>query len=269
MSYKLWTTAGYSDYFEVPSDCHLIWVTGCGGGGGGQGSNASATGGNGGCASPCVIRLPLAVVPNGIIGIYVGVGGAGGTAANGAAANTATFSRVTTIAGQGIISPLTTPDRRIFTIGCGGESSVVSPMIPALTDSGYVANECIVYNISTPPGWAYTGGGYPLLGLAVSGKDAGKAGGVNPNTYNKAGVTAFNGNGFGHAQASDATYGSGGPGGGGPFGRGGTGGQYSGGSPANGGNGSGYGAGGGGSSGRAAGSGVGGDGSGGFLLFEW
>lgn len=268
MRYQEWTTPGESDLFEIPDDCWQIYVTACGAGGGGGGSSTS-TGANGGGASPCVVRFPLTVQAGGVLAVYVGVGGSGGVGG----ASTNSFGRHTGIVGRALIDFLCTheyPGLPFFIVGWGGESSLGTPCIPDYAWDTYSPTATLGTSGNAPQwvGKSMTST-WPWANVGPAAREgSAQAPPSNPRTYGVVGVNTINGRGYGLALASDATYSSGGPGGGGVFGKGGTSGQYSG-APGNGGAASGYGAGGGGGSGTPGSVTTGGDGTGGYLRIDY
>lgn len=274
MRSAVYSTAGLNDIFAIPNDCHVIWVSGCGGGGGGGGANSTA-GATGGGAAPCFWRVPLSVRPGMAIGVHVGTGGLGGASgAAGQNVNTEGYLRVSGIAGYGLASPLVAASYLpFFSMGFGEQgtqSSGGGSGMPDIycTTIGSMNNRMFAVNVDAAD-WNYGQKTFPLflMGPASNG-DCGRAAGVNPYFYNVPGSSTFNGNGIGAEFASDATYASGGGGGGGIFGKGGAGGVYSGGVGA-GGNATGYGAGGGGGSGGPGPYGAGGNGSSGLVVIEY
>lgn len=73
-------TGDGSNYFLIPSDCNVVWVTMIGAGSGGyyvQGASPG-TGATGGSSAVPIIRVPVAVKPNGVLTVVVGRGGIGG-----------------------------------------------------------------------------------------------------------------------------------------------------------------------------------------------
>lgn len=270
----IYSTAGQNDIFAIPNDCHVIWVSGCGGGGGGGGGNGTA-GATGGGAAPCFWRVPLSVRAGYAIGIHVATGGVGGASgASGQAINTEGYLRVSGLAGYGLLTPLCASSYLpFFSMGfgeqgfqtSGGGSGTAS--IYFTTASGQ-ATRMFATNVDAAD-WSYGQKNFPLFLMgALSNGDCGRTAGVDPYWYNVAGSSTFNGNGIGSESASDPTYASGGAGGGGMFGKGGAGGVYSG-AVGNGGNATGYGAGGGGGSGGPGPYGAGGNGSAGVIYIEF
>lgn len=269
-----WTTGGETGLFKIPSDCNMIWVTGCGAGAGGQGSTGTP-GGNGGGASPCIIRWPLKVQPNGILAITVGAATAGGSGGHSASLSSQSFRRHTGLVGRALLDPTCTPEYPglpFFIIGWGGESSSSYPCVPNFAYESFSQTPCIATS-GNPPQWINksVSGLWPwMAGGPASMADVARAPPQNSYMYGVAGRNTLNGYGHGNSLVSDASYSSGGSGGGGVFGQGGDGGQgVSGGTANNGGAATGYGAGGGGGSGVSGGSSSGGAGSGGYLLIEY
>lgn len=74
-------TGDGSNYFLIPSDCNIVWVTMIGGGsGGGYVQNGSpGVGGTGGPSAMPILRVPVMVKSNGVLTIVVGRGGVGGS----------------------------------------------------------------------------------------------------------------------------------------------------------------------------------------------
>lgn len=278
MRSQIFDTPGSNAYFEIPDDCNVIWVSGCGSGGGGAGGATSPNyaGGDGGAASPCVFRIPLSVNPGGALAVYVGNTCAGGSAGGNATQPGAGVTRGfhSCIAGRDLISPFVDIDLPYFMIGHGqGAQSRGSSF------TGPVA--CLYNRLFASAGanngplssggalWEYVGGTGPHFPVLLyppfaNGGGGGSAGGVNPTRYGKYGDSALFDNGMGTVYASDATYASGGAGAGGLFGRGGNGGVI-GTNSGIGGDASGYGSGGGGGAGNAAG----GSGTGGLVVIEY
>jgi hypothetical protein len=163
-----------SDYFLVPSDCNVIWVTGCGGGGGGVSGRTqyNGVGGGGGSASPAFLRYPLAVKPNGIIGVHIGRGAAGGGISangNGGVGSTedTNFYLCTTLCGD-LIGPEIDPYIPSFALGYA--ESQTGPRIPM---RGFSASSGLF--TFTPVTWPYTSQTAVLeyMGAFSSGEDGG------------------------------------------------------------------------------------------------
>lgn len=275
MRSAIYSTAGQRDYFAIPNDCHLIWLSGCGGGGGGGGAN-SASGACGGSAAPAFHRVPLSVRAGGVLGILVATGGVGGASgAAGQSISSEGYLRVSSVSGSSLLSPLTAASYLPFFsmgFGEGGSQSAGGgsgpPNIYSVTSSGQASTRVMAVNVNAAD-WLYAQSNLPIfLMLPFSTGGVGRSGPSNPFNYGLAGRTTLNGWGLGDESASDATYGSGGAGGGGPFGKGGAGGVYSGGIGA-GGDATGYGAGGGGGSGGPGPYGAGGAGSPGIVIIEY
>lgn len=269
----IYNTAGANDYFAIPNDCNVIFVTGCGGGGGGGGANGSA-GACGGSSAPTFWRVPLSVTPGKVIGVRVATAGAGGASgAAGVQIATEGYLRVSSLSGAALISPLLSGQLfKFFSMGFGGQGAQSSGggSVPAnlYASQSTPHNYLMGVNVNKFD-WTYGNVYVPffLMGPFVNG-DAGLAAPSNPSGYGSAGRATFMGGGVGDEYASDATYASGGAGGGSIFGKGGSGGVYSGG-VGNGGNATGYGAGGGGGSGGPGPYGAGGNGSPGIVIIEY
>ena len=253
----------------------MIWVSGCGGGTGGSGGTVGGVGGDGGAGSPCAFRVPLSVLPNKFIGIYVGrAGTSGGVGSLGEADSATTIqARTSYIGGDAIISPLVSPECPYFSFGYGARGSTAGTSRGGFTglQSQTMTGTSRVTNAPASAGdipweFPFTGAHFPIamfppFGNATGG---GTGGGVNPSTYGRAGIDTLNGNGYGPVSASDVTNASGGGGSGGLFGKGGAGGVV-GVDSGNGGNATGYRAGGGGGAGNSAG----GEATGGLVIFEY
>lgn len=274
MRSTIYSTAGQNDYFGIPNDCHVIWVSGCGGGGGGGGAN-SAEGAAGGSAAPAFFRVPLSVTPGKCLGIYVATAGLGGASgAAGQSVNNEGYKRISYVVGSAILSPLVSGYiLQMFCLGFGeqgmqshgGGSGMPDMYHPTASGAN---NRMFAVNVDTAD-WSYGQKTCPafLMGAIVGG-DCSRTPPSNPYYYGVPGSSTFNGNGLGTEYASDPTYSSGGAGGGSIFGKGGAGGVYSGGI-GNGGNATGYGSGGGGGSGGPGPYGAGGNGASGIVVIEY
>lgn len=258
------------DYWGVPNNVRQIWVHGAGGGGGGGGSNG-ATGGSGGGSGATVERMRIRVNPGLPIGVKCGRGRDGGAAGANGEGSSSGYDGWSIIAGAGLADPFLERLGPLYFLSLahgrsGGANSIWA-----------YAAECIVPERGSHI-WAYTNAqnqakwmkelssqyGVASFSEGVfSCGDGSRAGPSHPYSYGVSGRITACGKGIGEALASDATYGSGGPGGGNRFARGGSGGQYPG--SVNGGDGEDFGAGGGG----GANGGTGGRGGHGFWAFEW
>lgn len=259
--------------WAIPNNCRVIRLSGCGSGGGGGGSN-SATGGSGGNAGGCLDGLLVNVVPGSILAVRCGKGKLGGAAgANGETANTMLWRDFTCILGPGLVGNERLPGINWIAIAGGEHGRANSnygygPEIPAPGAGGSYSYAGYSGALNQSK-WAkeLTTSSSKATGAFVewlwSSGDGSRSGPSNPYSYGVSGRITVFGNGTGVALASDATNGSGGPGGGCMYGRGGTGGQYPG--SVNGSAGNGYGSGGGG----GANGGTGGDGADGCVIIEW
>lgn len=277
MRSQIFTDTG-NDYFLIPDDCNVIWVSGCGGGCGGSGGTVGGAGGDGGAGSPSAFRVPLYVRAGGCLAVHVGrAGTAGGVGNTGESENTAQASRASYVGGPDLLSALADPYAPFFMIGFGGQGSTGGTFHGGNnhatsmrgTSMGRIHGSPVsAGNIPWEFGLPVANGGkhvpvflYPPMGNASGG---GTGGGVNPSTFGKVAYDTFNGTGYGSVFASDVTNASGGAGSGSLFGKGGNGGVV-GTNGGAGGNATGYGAGGGGGAGNAAG----GNATAGILIFEY
>lgn len=185
-----------SNYFLIPDDCSVVWVTGCGGGGGGtSGAYAQrASGGGGGSAAPCFIDYPLIVKPNGILSIYVGKGCTGGGATGtssqiGEASGGGSFLMLGCIAGD-LIGPEVWAYAPRFSLGCG--STTAGPQIESKGNGTYTF--CTFISDT----WASSSNNTPIwcMGPFSAGESGVDAFG-NSGAYGAtAGKDIFNGFGF-------------------------------------------------------------------------
>lgn len=281
-----------SNYFFIPSDCSVVWATGCGGGAGGVTSfQSTAFGGQGGAASLFVIRYPLAVIPNGILIIGVGMGCLGGHrvklgvnnwASNGVGTQSSgegTGSRYATIIAGDLVGPEVWSVAPYFNLGYAGSvpNTLQGPQGKVSGAQGS-QSELVFHNLNVAPHFPHN---VTLpscngeLGTTPFGTPTSSTSPAGRNTGNGTGLGAYGawGSQYGsYAGQAVATFGysdgglvgAGGAGGGGPFGVGGAGGVpwVNGGQ---GGDATGFGCGGGGSCWGS----LGGNGGPGFLLLEY
>lgn len=266
-----YTQWGY--YWAVPNNCEMILLSGCGAGGGGGGSNTTV-GGSGGSSGGCLDRLYISVVPGSVIGVKIGRGLTGGAAgANGQTFSAGGYEAHSCIVGPGIKGAVgynRQPSVSYVVIGHGSSGGANSAFGagPGLIQHEGRASHMWGYTNSLntadwEQAWSNQYATASFVENLVSSGDGSRAGPSNPYSYSNTDKVTVCGNGIGEALVSDATNGSGGPGGGCLFGRGGAGGQYPG--TVNGGNGTGYGSGGGG----GANGGTGGNGADGLIVIEW
>lgn len=260
----IYDTPGDNNYFPIPDDCNVIFVSGCGGGGGGN-TASGASGAPGGGAAPCFLRVPLSVTPGGVLGIRVGIGGLAGESMN-----TEGYKRISSISGVALLSPLCAASYLpFFSMGFGEHGGGGGHAGIYCTTTAGGCGTRVLLNSGTGGDWSYGSKTLPvfLMPPIIKG-DGAQAPPSSPYHYGQEGLRTFMDGGMGVEYASDPTYSSGGAGGGGLFGKGGAGGVYSG-SPGNGGDGTGYGTGGGGGSGGPNPYGIGGNGSPGIVIIEY
>lgn len=276
-----------SQYFLIPNDCSVVYVTGCGGGSGGAYNTNwyNLLGGTGGGSASLWVRYPLAVTPGGMLMICVGRGGLG--------AYSSAYGVTTTSAAEpsGVSPNLEGLNTYIAGDIVGPE---VTANVPRL-DLGYAGDTGQIAKVGGNSvigagDWVfpYALGSLPLnLVGAFSNGEAGAVAGSNPSSIGKPGIHESTAGGAGasgqydnspfgpshetlgheafRAYEDSLLLGAGGAGGGNPYGRGGSGGTPSSNGGA-GGNASGYGAGAGGSAFLCA---VTGMGTNGFVLLEY
>ena len=253
-----------SGVFGIPNDCNMIWVSGCGAGQGGYVSS-NANGASGGAASPCYLRVPLSVTPGGGLAVKVGVAAAAATSPGSTSTAFLTGGEAihSAVSGQSLISPLCNNGIvRVFSLGYG-EGGVPVSVGPDNYGKSHATN-------ATGLVWPFAMKtmAFPMA-VGASKPDTGATYPTNPFTYGLVGRETMNSGGIGMAYANVAPYASGGPGGGGLFGKGGAGGVSDGANPGAGQDATGYGAGGGGTSGGPAGGTLAGRGSHGIVYIEY
>lgn len=157
-----------SGTFIVPTDVHLVYITGCaaGGGGGGGADADSGTydyGAGGGGSGEHIFRFPVKVTPEESISVYIGAGGYGGAGTitgngtdGGDGYNTTFGDYLRLIGGSGGLKGVSTSGSPGNSYGHGGNGGGFFGGLGAYDD----ANEAIpcdaLYNGITVPG---SGGG--------------------------------------------------------------------------------------------------------------
>lgn len=292
-------TGDGSNYFLIPDDCNCVWVTMIGGGAGGLYANVNSpgVGAAGGASAMPIVRVPVAVKPNGVLTIVVGRGGIGGgntkynstTMTSGGVwggapeAENINSSKLSSVITGDILDPgflCAHENLYVFTSGWSGDSSNAyqvtgpgqgqisgqtasaqfqfTPQFPGTVPLNWVGAACLG-EIGVAPFANTTGNG--KAGLCVgSGKQVGTGGTWGPSGFGVCGAISSGVFGYGDG----GLLGTNGVGGGNIFGSGGDAGN-----PFTdngmGGDGQGYGSGGGGGCFNAAG----GNGADGFVLLEY